>query len=669
MAATTYLTASSRPEIAFEKVIQHMRAAARSGSPNNDYPLFTLVQASTWNIGRFKWGQAVVYAADTSCIESSTTTYTVIFHPDVNPDDSSLRDCTDKEIKWGPEDDPDPLVTMATCSPIERPHRLSQRADPTTYEHALLLPNAEHRIESAMSEMRALKTNEVLEWGRLLAGVDALKTKFVFKLKFLPTGEVDKYKARLVAKGFLQRYGIDFLETYSPVFQIVFLRCVLAVSLHLGLDLYHVDVKTAFLNSPLKFFIWIEMPTGFANEDGMTHAKLNKSLYSLKQAGRDWYQCQDDFILAYDKRFQRSAVEPCLYFIVSKEITILILVHVDDYVIASNSPAYRDSYLDAFEAKYPCERLGKLSTILQMGVTWASNSVSLSQIKELAAQNGETNSNPILSPMDPVLHLAPAERADPSLPFRSLLGSLMWISRCTRPDICFAVTYLSHFCTTFSHVHFAALKRILRYLFHTRAQTLTLSGLPSSGPVQVRLLTDSDWGQCKSSRRSVSGNLVTIGSSPVSWQSNRQHTVALSTCKAEYIATGDGAKEGLYVVSFLTQFVKVLRPSPLFYDNRGAGYLANDEINNHRSKHIDIRFHFIRSWVKAGIFVLVPVASADNLSDIFTKQLKLPDFNRLQLAIMSAPPAPLGSYCRGLGRCEPAPHGDGVGPAPRMQAG
>ena len=139
-----------------------------------------------------------------------------------------------------------------------------------------------------MSEMRALKAKEVLEWGRLPAGVHALKTKFVFKLKFLPTGEVDKYKARLVAKGFLQRYGIDFLETHSPVFQIVSLRCALAVSLHLGLDVYHVDVETAFLNSPLKFSIWIEMPKGFANEDGMTHAKLNKSLYGLKQAGRDW---------------------------------------------------------------------------------------------------------------------------------------------------------------------------------------------------------------------------------------------------------------------------------------------------------------------------------------------------------------------------------------------
>jgi hypothetical protein len=218
MAATTYLTASSRPEIAFDKVIHHMRAAEHSGSPNDDYPIFTLVQASTGNVGRFRWGQAVVCAADTSCIEASTTTYTVIFHPDVNPADSPLRDCTDKEIKWGADDNPDPLVAMATCSPIARPHTLSQRANPTTYEHALLLSDSEHWVESAMSEMRALKTKEVLEWGQLPPGVHALNTKFVFKLKFLPTGKIDKYKARLVAKGFLQRYGIDFLETHSLVF-------------------------------------------------------------------------------------------------------------------------------------------------------------------------------------------------------------------------------------------------------------------------------------------------------------------------------------------------------------------------------------------------------------------------------------------------------------------
>jgi len=243
MAATTYLTASSRPEIAFERMIHYMRTIQRSGVPNDDYPIFTLVQASTGNVGRFKWGQAVVCAADTSCIEASSTTYTVIFHPDVNPADSPLRDCADDEIKWGVDDNPDPLVAMATCSPLKRPHALSQRADPATYEHALLLPDAEHWTESAMSEMRALKTKEVLEWGRLPPGVHALKTKFVFKLKFLPDGEIDKYKARLVAKGFLQRHGIDYLETHSPVFQIVSLRCVLAVSLHLDLDVYHASTS------------------------------------------------------------------------------------------------------------------------------------------------------------------------------------------------------------------------------------------------------------------------------------------------------------------------------------------------------------------------------------------------------------------------------------------
>ncbi len=145
-------------------------------------------------------------------------------------------------------------------------------------------------------------------------------------------------------------------------------------------------------------------------------------------------------------------------------------------------------------------------------------------------------------------------------------------------------------------------------------------------------------GACKNSRRSVSGNIITVGSAPVSWQSKRQHTVALSTCEAEYMSMGDGAKEGLCVMHFFSQFAEVQRPAPLFHDNQGAGYLASDEVNNNRSKHIDIRHHFIRSWVAAGVFALIDIPSANNISDLFTKQLKQPTFDRLRMAILSAPP-------------------------------
>ena len=137
----------------------------------------------------------------------------------------------------------------------------------------------------------------------------------------------------------------------------------------------------------------------------------------------------------------------------------------------------------------------------------------------------------------------------------------------------------------------------------------------------------------------MSGNLVTVGTAPVSWQSKRQATVALSTCESEYMGLGDGAKEGLYVLQFFSQFLEVQRPAPLFHDNQGAGYLASDEINNTRSKHIDVRYHFIRTWVAAGVFALIDIPSAHNLSDIFTKQLKQPLFDRLRMAIMSAPPS------------------------------
>ena len=198
-------------------------------------------------------------------------------------------------------------------------------------------------------------------------------------------------------------------------------------------------------------------------------------------------------------------------------------------------------------AEQPGLRAGVLSAILQMWITGGRNPVSPSQgrqFTELAVQYGVTTTDSTPSPMEPGLRLVPARQPAPELGFQSLLRALQWLTRNTRPDIMFAVTYLSHFCTTYSHVHFGTLKRVLRYPYHTRSQPLTLSCLPSKSPLQVRLFTDSDWAACENSGRS---------------------------------------------------FVEVQRPAPLFHDNQGA--------------------------------------------DVFTKQLKQPLFDRMRMAIMSAPPS------------------------------
>ena len=133
-------------------------------------------------------------------------------------------------------------------------------------------------------------------------------------------------------------------------------------------------------------------------------------------------------------------------------------------------------------------------------------------------------------------------------PFRQLLGSLLWIARCTRPDITFAIVYMSHSCAAYSSTHFGALKRILKYLYHTRSVKLVIRQPRSDGPIPVSVWSDADWASDKATRRSVSGHLVTIGKSPVSWGSKRQHTVAMSSCESEYMAMSEAAKSGLYVI-------------------------------------------------------------------------------------------------------------------------
>jgi hypothetical protein len=178
-----------------------------------------------------------------------------------------------------------------------------------------------------------------------------------------------------------------------------------------------------------------------------------------------------------------------------------------------------------------------MTNILQMGVTWTTeNSASLSQerqIVDLAGQYGVCDSAPVLIPMEPGLQLTPAPMLEAQFPFKQLLGSLLWIARCTRPDITFAVVYWSHYCSSYSATHFSALKRVLKYLYHTKSVKLVTRQSTSDVPIPIAAWSDADWASDKVTRKLVSGYLVTIGKSPIAWGSKRQHTVALSSCESE----------------------------------------------------------------------------------------------------------------------------------------
>ena len=322
---------------------------------------------------------------------------------------------------------------------------------PSTYNKALKDLYRDHWLQAIEVELEALVEKGVLTFidvKDIPAGTTPLGTRWILVHKTKKDGTVDKFKARLVAKGYAQIQGVDYQETFALVPQLVTFRLVLALSLRFRLDVQHIDVKTAFLNVNLDVSLYVKLPERLENEQGQFVAKLNKSLYGLKQAAPDWYQCSDKFIRTFDSRFKRNQSDTCLYtlFDEAEDLIVIILVYVDDYIVAHNNLGYFNRFCDAFNEVYAMTKLGQLSNYLQISVCWSDEGVYLSQtqyIAQLAEMYNLESCNTKIIPMQPHFHIAKAVIDSPTILYRNMLMSLMWVARNTRPDILYAVTYLS----------------------------------------------------------------------------------------------------------------------------------------------------------------------------------------------------------------------------------
>lgn len=346
--------------------------------------------------------------------------------------------------------------------------------EPRSYKHALSYPDREEWIVATQKELQSFIDNGVLELcdeEDIPLGKNITSTKMVYKVKYTRSGAVERYKARPVCRGFTQVYGEDFDETFAPVSQLVTVKTIIALALQFGLKPMHVDVKTAFLNAKLEHEVYVELPPG-VTINGKRCGKALKSIYGLRQAARDWHKLQEAFILGFDSRIRRSGVDPCLYYVVDGDFIAMIYTHVDDYIIATNDDNYYKKFMEEFGKKFTVTELGVLDHILQIGVQWSADrkKVELSQerhIRELAEAQGLHDCKPISTPMEKDLHLEPAKKCNAALPYRSIIGSLLWIARATRLDIMYAVIYLARFSSCYDNTHFVAAKRIMRYLMST----------------------------------------------------------------------------------------------------------------------------------------------------------------------------------------------------------
>ena len=536
----------------------------------------------------------------------------------------------------------------ATDPPVRRSSRVREKPnwygylvsdeqqDPTTVAEALSSHDKLKWKEAMEREMESLHSNEVWELVEPPPDRKIVGSKWVFKQKMDADGVVKQYKARLVAQGCSQQYGLDYEETFSPVVRFESVRSVIALSTHNKLQLHQMDVSTAFLHGELSEEVYMKQPDGFI-KPGQEHlvCHLKRSIYGLKQSPRCWNQAVDSHLK--EMGFSQTSSDPCLYVAVDSEGELCIVaVYVDDMILGARSEAKLEEVKKKLNQKFQMKDLGLLHHFL--GVT-ADQDRSTGRIwlgqpsyaEKLLHKFGMEDSKPVRTPVDPGVKLVQCVNEDDvqnQKTYQAVVGSLLYLSTKTRPDIAYAVGSVARFCAKPTKEHWTAVKRILRYLRGTVNLGLLYSG---NAPPECICYSDADWAGDVGDRKSTSGYVFLLGDGAISWKSSKQSCVALSTAEAEYVALSAAAQEAIWLQQLISELLnKDIQETTVLEDNQAAICLAKNPQVHGRTKHIDIKFHFIRDLVDSGRIKLAYCPSEDMVADMMTKGLPMVQFEKLR---------------------------------------
>ncbi|GJT41885.1 retrovirus-related pol polyprotein from transposon TNT 1-94 [Tanacetum coccineum] len=362
-------------------------------------------------------------------------------------------------------------------------------------------------------------------------------------------------------------------------------------------------------------------PEGFEDQDNPTHVyRLKKALYGLKQAPRAWYDTLSKFLLA--NNFFKGAVDPTLFTRKSGKHILLVQIYVDDIIFASTDHNACHIFSKEMSSKFQMSMMGQMSFFLGLQVSQSPRGIFINQAKyalETLKKYGMDLSDPVDTPMVDRLKLDEDLMGIPvdQTRFRGMVGSLMYLTA-SRPDLVFAVCMCARYQAKPTKKHLEAIKRIFRYLKGTINMGLWY---PKDNAMSLTAYADADHAGCQDSRRSTSGSAQFLGDRLVSWSSKKQRSTAISTTEAEYIAMSGCCAQILWMRSQLKDYGFLFNKIPLYCDNKSAIALSCNNVQHSRSKHIDIRHHFIREQVENGVVELYFVETNYQLADILTKAL------------------------------------------------
>ncbi|CAL5429371.1 unnamed protein product [Camellia sinensis] len=506
--------------------------------------------------------------------------------------------------------------------------------EPRSYKEACHDPNW---IAAMNDELTALANTQTWDLVPLPADKNVVGCKWVYKVKTLSDGSLERYKARLVAQGFSQEYGIDYDETFAPVAKMTTVRTLISVAAAHHWPLFQLDVKNAFLNGHLAEEVYMRPPPGLSHPPGVV-CRLRRALYGLKQSPRAWYERFHSVALQLGFR---PSHHDCALFVRRTSVgLILLLLYVDDMIITGSDYSTIEEVKHQLFQEFEMKDLGFLRYFLGIEVATSPTGYLLSQTKyarDILSRANLTDEKIVDTPLE--LHAkfsasdgVPLE--DPTL-YRELVGCLVYLT-VTRPDISYAVHILSQFVSAPRSTHWAALLRTLRYLRGTLLQCLLLS---ASSDLTLRAYADADWAGDISDRKSTSGLCVFLGDSLISWKSKKQSVVARSTAEAEYRAMAYATSEIVWLRWLLSDMgVSLSDPTPLYCDNQSAVQIAHNSVFHERTKHVEIDCHFVRQHLQAGSITLPFVPSSLQLADFFTKTHTVARFRFLvgKLSMLSA---------------------------------
>ena len=509
-------------------------------------------------------------------------------------------------------------------------------SEPESLDEALRGPKAKEwqtALEYEINQLEKLNTWVVED---LPKQHTAIPCSEVLKIKRGPDGEIKSYRVRIVAGGHRQIEGINYTETFLSAAKMPTVHTVLANAAEQNWEVEHVNIKSAYLNVPLKETVFMCPPRGVLKPGQQGKVlRLLKGLYGLKQAGQGWYQ-EMSRVLIKELGFNRSAIDHSVFIRRSEGEHTVIAVATDDMALTSKRAIDAENFKGDIKRYWDITDHGPIGWFLgfQIKRDRKNRTISINQhayIESLAEKFQLINAKPIKMPIKPGTQylfdqcpFTPNQVAKmKGIRYNEAIGSILWPAVVSRPDIAYVTSILSQFLQNPGYVHWEGVKRVISYLNTTKNYWLTFGGSTKN---LVEGYSDADWASQKD-RHSISGYTFFLSQGVISWSLKWQHIIALLSTESEYIAQTHAAKEALWLIGFTDEIRgEKNQPINLYCDNQGAIALAKDNKFHVRTKHIDLRFHFIREAVEDNKILITYIPTEENVADIFTKALVRPKF-------------------------------------------